>query len=391
MKTKIRITFIFFLIAAIFGLLLRLIQTGTPLYNYKNLLHTHSHIALLGWLYNAALILLQYSILKKQNGSMNWIFWVTQLTFVGMLFSFPFEGYGLFSITFSTLYLFCSYFLVYHLFKQSKELSSKYTAKFIQWGGIYLILSSIGPYALGIIMANKLADTFWYKLSIYWFLHFLYNGFFVFIVFAYLLNRFQQLKNEKTIFLLMNISVIPLFGLSTLWLKPTLPFYAVAFFGALFQIIAFILLIKGQKLQQYFTNKLSLNLFVLSLIAYILKIIFQIFASFENVQSFINLTVSSSVVGFIHLVMLGFFTLFFISIFIEEKKLKTSYTLKIGIYLLVSGIVLSEALLFTQSITIYFFQESISNYFDILFWVSFLMPIGIALITVQSLITFKSK
>ena len=391
MKTKIRITFIFFLIAAIFGLLLRLIQTGTPLYNYKNLLHTHSHIALLGWLYNAALIILQYSILKKRKGSMNWIFWVTQLTFVGMLLSFPFEGYGLFSITFSTLYLFCSYFLVYHLFKQSKKLSSPYTAKFIQWGGIYLILSSIGPYALGAIMANKLADTFWYKLSIYWFLHFLYNGFFVFIVFAYLLNRFKQLKNEKTIFLLMNISVIPLFGLSTLWLKPTLPFYAVAFFGALFQIIAFILLIKGQKLQQYFTNKLSLNLFVLSLIAYILKIIFQIFASFENVQSFINLTVTSSVIGFIHLVMLGFFTLFFISIFIEEKKLKTSYTLKIGIYLLVSGIVLSEALLFIQSITIYFYQESISNYFDILFWVSFLMPLGITLITAQSLGFFKSK
>ncbi|MCK5677459.1 MAG: hypothetical protein KAH72_03190, partial [Flavobacteriaceae bacterium] len=182
-----------------------------------------------------------------------------------------------------------------------------------------------------------------------------------------------------------------LFGLSTLWLKPTLPFYAVAFFGALFQIIAFILLIKGQKLQQYFTNKLSLNLFVLSLIAYILKIIFQIFASFENVQSFINLTVTSSVIGFIHLVMLGFFTLFFISIFIEEKKLKTSYTLKIGIYLLVSGIVLSEALLFIQSITIYFYQESISNYFDILFWVSFLMPLGITLITAQSLGFFKSK
>ncbi len=391
MKTKIRITFIFFLIAAIFGLLLRLIQAGTPLHNYKNLLHTHSHIALLGWLYNAALIMLQYSILKKQNGSMNWIFWITQLTFVGMLFSFPFEGYGLFSITFSTLYLFCSYFLVYHLFKQSKELSSHYTAKFIQWGGIYLILSSIGPYALGIIMANKLANTFWYKLSIYWFLHFLYNGFFVFIVFAYLLNRFKQLKNQKTIFLLMNISVIPLFALSTLWLKPALPIYAVALLSALFQIFAFILLLKVQKLRLYFKNKISFNLFILSLIAYTLKIIFQIFASFENVQSFINLTVSSSVIGFIHLVMLGFFTLFFISIFIEEKFLKSSNLLKTGIYLLVLGIVLSEALFFMQSIFIYFYQISINNFFNLLFWVSFLMPIGIALITVQSLITFKNK
>ena len=180
-------------------------------YNYKYLLHTHSHIALLGWLYNAALIVLQYFIFQKKKGVFNRIFWISQLTFVGMLFSFPFEGYGLFSITFSTLYLFCSYYLVYELFKHSKTLKSSYVARFIQWGGIYLVISSIGPFALGAIMANELKETIWYKLSIYLFIHFLYNGFFVFVVFAYLLNRFENLKNQGRIFHLMNISASSLF------------------------------------------------------------------------------------------------------------------------------------------------------------------------------------
>ena len=175
--TKLRITLIFLLIAATFGLVLRLMLADTMFYNFKYLLHTHSHIALLGWLYNAALIFLQYFIFKDSDKVFNRIFWISQVTFVGMLFSFPFEGYGFFSITFSTLYLFCSYYLVYELFKQSKVLKSKYVARFIQWGGVYLVISSIGPFALGVIMAQDLKETIWYKLSIYLFIHFLIEAF----------------------------------------------------------------------------------------------------------------------------------------------------------------------------------------------------------------------
>lgn len=352
-------------------------------YNYKYLLHTHSHIALLGWLYNAALIVLQYFIFQKKKGVFNRIFWISQLTFVGMLFSFPFEGYGLFSITFSTLYLFCSYYLVYELFKHSKTLKSSYVARFIQWGGIYLVISSIGPFALGAIMANELKETIWYKLSIYLFIHFLYNGFFVFVVFAYLLNRFENLKNQGRIFHLMNISVVPLYGLSILWIQPAFPFYLLAFIGALLQLLAFYLLLRNRNLFQFQIKDLSFKLLAIAIFAYGLKMIFQIGASFESVQLFLNSTVSSSIIGYLHLVMLGFFTLFFLSIFIQHELLKNTRILKIGIFLLLIGIVLSESLLFGQSFINYFFKTAIPNYFSLLFWASAFMPLGITLITVQ--------
>jgi hypothetical protein len=352
-------------------------------YNYKHLLHTHSHIALLGWLYNAALIVLQYFIFKENDRTFNRVFWISQITFIGMLFSFPFEGYGLFSITFSTLYLFSSYYLVYVLFKQSKKLKSKYVARFIQWGGVYLVFSSIGPFALGAIMALGMKDTIWYKLSIYLFIHFLYNGFFVFVVFAYLLNRFGDLKNKRLIFHFMNISVIPLFGLSVLWIQPAFSFYLLAFIGAFLQLSAFILLIYHKNLIKIKDKGLSFKLFVIALFAYGLKMIFQLGASFEYVQVFLNSTVSSSIIGYLHLVMLGCFTLFFFAVFIQHDLLKNTKLLKIGIILLVLGIVLSESLLFGQSFANYFFKTTINNYHDWLFWVSAFMPIGILLIVVQ--------
>lgn len=348
-------------------------------------MHTHSHIALLGWLYNVSLIILQYTIYKDSKGIFNRIFWLSQLTFIGMLFSFPFEGYGLFSITFSTLYLFCSYYLVYHLFKKKGDNIDFYARKFIRWGGVYLVISSIGPFALGYIMANQLQDTFWYKLSIYWFLHFLYNGFFMFIVFAYLAKRIGNILRLKKIFILMNLSVIPLFALSVLWLEPDLIFYIIALFGSLLQLIAFILVMKCESLNSSWINKMSRKILFFVLAAYGLKITFQFLASFKFSQLFLLETSSYSIIGYIHLVMLGFFTLFFLAVFIEEKILPESKIVKIGIKIFIAAVLLSEILLFSQSISTYLFKQSIANYSTWLFWISAFMPIGITLIVVDAM------
>jgi len=234
-------------------------------------------------------------------------------------------------------------------------------------------------------MALGLKETIWYKLSIYWFIHFLYNGFFVFVVFSYLINRFQNLKNQRLIFQLMNFSVIPLYGLSILWIQPAFPFYLLTFTGALLQLIAFYLLLKSRIIFLIRNNGLSFKLVSIALITYGLKMIFQVGASFESVQTFLNNTVSTSVIGYLHLVMLGFFTLFFLSVFIQHELLKNTKLLKAGIIILVLGIVLSESLLFSQSIVNYFFKTSIGNYNNLLFLASAFMPVGIVLIGIQGI------
>lgn len=381
MKNQVRVTLMFLLLAASFGLILRWIQVGAISFNYKYTLHTHSHIALLGWVYNGVYIICVQYLLPGKKKHFNRLFWLTQITVAGMLFSFPFQGYGPVSITFSTLYLFCSYYLVYLIFKLTKNNRSYFA--FLRWGGIYLVLSSLGPYALGYFMAHDMGGTHWYNLSIYWYLHFLYNGFFVFGITAFLLKDEPE-KLNRTIFLCMNASIAPLFALSVLWAFDYVAIYLVAFSGAALQGVALYIYMKSKHFNFFLLKKGGLML-VLCFFTYFLKILFQLIACFATVQKFINTTVPFTVIGFIHLVMIGFFTFALLLIFYRQKLLPHSWKTMSGNYLLIIGLILSELLLFGQGVFSYFGVRLFSNYFLILSIVSTLMPLGILLILMSVL------
>jgi hypothetical protein len=380
MKAQIRISLAFLTLAASMGLILRLMQSGFPLMNYKYLLHTHSHIALIGWVYNGAFIIISDLLKVGSSKPFKRLFWITQLSIVGMLLSFPFQGYGAISIAFSTLYVFCSYYLVVLIFKHTCENPKTARSLFLRWGGIYLIASSIGPFALGYFMANEMGDTIWYNLSIYWFLHFLYNGFFVFVVFAYFVG--ENLSKGKSIFILMNASLIPLFGLSTLWINPPTFMYYLSGVGALFQVVAMVMLLRHLRIK--LDKSLTSWLLKLSLIAYGFKLIFQLTGSTNPMQQFINNTIPYSVIGFIHLVMLGFFTLFLLSYLYSTGSLRLYRLSKIGVWLLIIGIILSEGLLFSKAVLTQLSIQWLTNFFPILTAISSLMPIGILLLTISS-------
>jgi len=379
-KVKLRIALIFLFVSALLGLTLRMMHAGIISVNFKHILHTHSHVVLLGWLYNAVFIIIQFFIFKRTDKALNIIFWLSQITFLGMMFSFPFQGYGFASITFSTLYLFCSYGLVFYLFRYSKTLENKNVATLLKWGGIYLVLSSFGPFSLGFIMAKGLAETFWFKLSIYWFLHFLYNGFFALAIFGYILSKFESNQAQKVITRLMVASVIPLYALSVLWLNPNESVYGVAFLGSVFQLIALVLLLKQKSIKLIFTNKTLRIVLYMSVISYGLKTVFQLLSVHPEIQIFLTQTVSYSVIGFIHLVMLGFFTLIVFTIWIEEGMMKMTAVLKIGLAILILGIILSEILLFGQSLVVFYELNGIPNFFKALLYSSALMPVGIGLL-----------
>ncbi|MEM8566408.1 MAG: hypothetical protein AAGF85_08090 [Bacteroidota bacterium] len=376
MKSQVQVTLVFLVLAASFGLILRWIQIGAIFHTYKYILHTYSHIALLGWVYNGVYIICAQYLLPRKDKHFKRLFWVTQITIAGMLFSFPFQGYGPISITFSTLYLFCSYYLVYFIFKQMD--SNKSYFAFLRSGGVYLILSSLGPYALGYFMANDMDNTSWYNLSIYWFLHFLYNGFFVFGILAFLLKN-EEKKLTRTIFLWMNASIVPLFALSALWIFSSVVIYSAAFLGAAFQGAALYIYVKSKNFNFMLLKRSGLML-ALCFFAYCLKILFQLIACFAPVQKFINTTVPFTVIRFIHLVMNGFFTLALLQIFYQQKLLPSSWTTRWGNYLLILGLILSEALLFGQGLLSYSGLRIFSHYFLILSVVSVLMPIGIIFI-----------
>lgn len=358
-------------------------------FNYKHFLHTHSHIAFLGWMYNALVIGLEFYFFRNQKTSFNRIFWVTQITILGMLLSFPFQGYAFWSICFSTLYLFASYWLIFEIFKQSKLLDFIVSKTLLKAAGIFLFFSSIGPFGLAIVMANHLEHTVWNSLSVYWFLHYLFNGFFFLLILSILLAEFKKNVEVSSIRLTaishtFIFSIIPLYFNFILEFFNTYLFVWVSIIGSLFQLLGLLLMFKPMiryiKLVTPFFNKFILTLFFSGLI---LKIVFQVISNIDAVQTFIRLSKTTVIIGFIHLVMLGVLSVFLFWFFIQFKLIKVCNTTKAGLFLFFSGIFLSELLLFGQSLFIYFNKSSISNYYQLLFYSSLLIPLGIFLIVLK--------
>lgn len=363
--------------------------------NYKHFLHTHSHIALLGWLYNLILIFIGYSFFKKDIKKFNRIFWVSQITFLGMLFSFPFQGYAFWSITFSTLYLFASYWLVIEIFRSSEGLKNQIEIKLIRAGGIFLILSSIGPFALGAIMAKGMQESIWYSLSIYWFLHFLFNGFFYTVFLALLLTELKKRIEISTskinwVYALTIFSIIPLYAEFAIEAIPSTWIILFAFIGSFAQLVSITILLKeiklylGQVIQV--VPKIILGLV---LVALVLKVLFQLFASFPVLHEMVFNSKSTLIIGYLHMIMLGMFSLFFIWLLIEKKMIQLNQLLKIGLVFFVVGVLLSEFLLFGQGAANHFWNYSLPNYYTMLYSASGLMPIGILVMTVSQF--YKKK
>src|SRR5215218_8035349 len=138
-------------IVAVIGLMLRSYSFIELPFSYVNLLHGHSHFAFGGWLMPVMVwMIMQYfpSIASKVAFN-HWknISAIILLSAYGMLLSFPFQGYGVISILFSTLAVAAGFYLAIVLFKATREYKRKTSVMFLRWALVYLVLSAIGPFA----------------------------------------------------------------------------------------------------------------------------------------------------------------------------------------------------------------------------------------------------
>ena len=389
MRVWSRVALIYFVIAASAGLLLRYLPTTLIAgVNYKYLLHTHSHVALLGWAYLAGIIAILYSyyshnpwLAVKQYRN---VLWFTNITVIGMMFSFPFQGYAAVSITFSTLFLFASYWFVYQFLSDHGSTYKNTSDRFIKSGLIYLVISSIGPWALGPIIAVGYSHSDWYYLAIYFYLHFLYNGFFVMIVLGlfYKILEKKSISNSasgaKKVLFYTNLAIVPASLLSALWLRPNVIIYVIAGVAAVLQGVAVLYLIPDVK--QFLSGKFNAWLklvFGISFLSYGLKIVLQLVSSLPGVADFIYVTSNYTAIAYLHLVLLGFVSLFLVGYFAFEAIYGLSRLAIIGTVLFIIGLLASEVLLFTQGMITYYWSIAIPDFHNIIFYASALMPCGI--------------
>ncbi|AVR44370.1 hypothetical protein C7S20_03355 [Christiangramia fulva] len=320
--------------------------------NYKFLVHTHSHIALLGWVYTALMSLLMFLYCREKIKSRgyNLIFWFTQITIVGMLFSFPFTGYALFSIIFSSLFLIASYFFAAYFFKNvSKEDKKRASYKLVRASIWFLIISSIGPWSLGYVMTALGKTSPWYRNAIYFFLHFQYNGWFLLAltgIFLFLLEQKGfKLKNRifRIVYYLLNSGIVLGLFLSGLWMKPAGIFYILAALGGLLQLIAYYLLfrsVSAERITEYLPKR-TFNLFKIAALLLAVKLFAQLAGAVPVVANMVTFN-PDLVIAYLHWIFLGIISLSILAA-LDYHQLLTFGKISFAIY--IAGFILTEILI----------------------------------------------
>ncbi|SNZ01493.1 hypothetical protein [Flagellimonas pacifica] len=376
----------YLLLIALLGMALRLFQLVELPFDYRFLVHTHSHVALLGWVYTALTTLIYKSYLSNASIHKKYqnLFWFTQATIVGMLLTFPFTGYALFSIIFSTLFLFASYFFMWLFLKYTSEKQKEaHSYKCIRISLCYMAISSIGPWALGIIMNTAGSGSDLYRNAIYFYLHFQYNGWFIIALlglFLYILEQREINLPQKTFrpfFWMINLGVVLTFGISLLWMKPHFTIYIFSAIGSILQLLAMGVLMKSlyalsEKLKQA-TTKLFFFLMELVALLFLMKLIFQLIGTIP----YFALVISSNIdliIGYLHWTFLGVISTAILA-FLSQFKLIHLTKRTVILYLI--GFFLTEALLFYKGLTVWLKTSLATDYLWYLAAASSILLLGI--------------
>ncbi|MFD1161672.1 hypothetical protein [Hwangdonia seohaensis] len=382
-----------FLIAALMGLALRYAFVGDIGVNYRFLTHAHSHVAMLGWVYLMLFALIVHYFIPDKKPVFTRLFWLTEIAVIGMLLSFPFQGYAAVSITYSTLHILCSYYFVYLVWKHHKT-ASVVIQYLLKTALVYMVLSTIGVWCLGPAVSMLGQASAFYQIAIQFFLHFQFNGWFLIAVIAVFFHVFQveDSKLFRRFFKLLVASTVLTLALPIQWFAPhNLLLYGNGL-GTILQLLMGYYFLK--LIQPKFSTvlkqrpKLVTHLFWFSICCFVLKIGLQLLGLFPEFSQLVY-THRNLVVGFIHLLMLGVITGFLFLFIIQSPLVRQSKSLYMGIYTFISGFVLTELLLAIQGVKFYFGNGLVPNYYLLLFLFSILLPLGIGFL-LYNIITQKN-
>lgn len=378
------------LVVALAGLFLRLLMVfAVPHTNYKYFLHAHSHFAFFGWGFMALFMAFYESFIPagaQAGRSYKLLFFLSLVAAYGMLISFPFHGYAAVSISFSSLSILISYWFAWRFFKDTAGPATYRTSiRFARASVFFLLISTLGPTAMGPIMANGGEGKPLYYNAIYFYLHFQYNGWFIFGVIALFFRWMEQrsiaynIKNARRIYRLMVWSVLPAFFLSVLWTGPGAVIYCIAGTAAFIQLAAllpFWLMLKQCSRQLKREAHPAAGIMgTIAAVFFALKLLLQFISSFPLIVRW-TLQVRPLVIGYLHLVLLGIFTLFLLAWLIQKNYLPLNKYFYPGVFSFLAGIFLTELLLFVES-TLMIFNHYLPAFNQWMFAATLFLPAGI--------------
>lgn len=360
----LKISLVNLLIVATLGFILRYkIVYPLPFVDQKHLLHGHSHFAFAGWI-TQALMTLMVVYLARQTEENNiykkycWLLWANLLTAYGMLIAFPIEGYGVYSIVISTFSIFVSYLFAVLYWRDLNKLAERSTTHaWFKAAVLFNALSSIGAFALAIMMVNRVVHQNWYLAAEYFYLHFQYNGWFFFGCMGLcmvMIKRFGIAEEAlKKIFRLFAFASVPAYFLSTLWMPMPIWLYILVVIAAFTQVTGFIWLVniikeKWTDISEYFSTTAKC-IIGLSATALSIKLLLQLGSTIPALST-LAFGFRSIVIGYLHLVLLGVISLFLLGYLFSEMHFKLTRTTTTGLFFFAGAVILNEIVLMVQGV-----------------------------------------
>lgn len=395
-KQWIQIALINFCVVALAGVTMRYkINFSLPVVNQKYLMHGHSHFAFVGWVAVALMTLMvRYLIRNKVETNYkkyHWVLMADVIASYAMFVSFIIQGYAFWSITFSTITILVSYFFIFFYWK---DLNKVHDAGFSRaWQKAALLLwafSSLGAFMLAYLMANRIMIQDLYFSAVYFFMHFQYNGWFLFVCFGVFFSYMHRLGLfrigllSKRLFVIMAITVVPTYFLSILWMRLPLTLHWIANISAILQLLVLLYffrilsVVKNSKTMHL--NWSTKWLWLLASVAFILKIILQMLSTMPFLSHF-AFGFRPVVIGYLHLSFVGIISLFilgYINEFIHRFRGRVS---GIGAVVFVSGFIVQEIMLMLQGLEA-MNVEPIRLANIILYYCAILMAVGLIWITI---------
>lgn len=354
----LKITVFNLFIVSLLGVIMRYkIAFYFPFLEQKHLQEAHSHFAFYGWITNAIYLfiykILKQTISKNKLAGFHSAIIINLFASYGMLFSFLYGGYYWLSIVFSTVALFCSFYFLFIFYKNYKSLETLSRIWFLG-GLLFAVFSSLGVFNLSFMKITHYISQDLYLASTYFYLHFQYNGFFLFSCIGLLINTLENIGakiNSSEIYLtfwLLLFSCFLGFGLSVLWLELPIWLYSMIVLSSLVQILANVkILFWVRKNWMLILEKFTpLERFILIFVgvAFLAKVLLQLASTIPAVSQF-AFGFRNIVIAYLHLVLLMCITGFLILKLLISKVFRLKKKFVLGIKLFLLGIFLNELVL----------------------------------------------
>lgn len=377
-----------FCIVAFLGFVLRSkIVFSLPFLDYNRLLDAHFHFAFGAWVTLAIAVLFIYEILPSGPDTKPVYRWLPVGILVSswlLLIASPLPANSPGASASSVIFILVTYVFSWALISGIRKAAVSKTVKLLAISALVcLVLSSVGVFALAYLFATKSLNPFSYRDALYTYLHFEYNGFFTLGVFALLfhkLDRRMTAKAKQNAFqfsLLLVIATVPSLFLTYLWRDPNMTYRIIAICGSIMLLLTFILFVRlAFSLREIYmhVSHLIRTVGYISMISFAFKIFLQSFTLFPAIGNAV-FGDRPVIIGFLHLVFLGFVTLFLMAWFAYHGFLNMKYPFtRFALIIFTIAIVLNEGVLMTQGLGIMFTLSS-----HVFPWV--LWSVSIALLT----------